>query len=133
SAVVMLLQPPSVTTATLTNATPNANYNATLQATGGVGTLTWSLASGALPAGLSLGSSGTITGDPTVSGTSTFTVQVTDSSAVPGGPASAQAQFNLTVVTVVSFSTTSLPAGSVGITYLAGIDASGGTLPYAWS
>ena len=54
SAVVMVSPPPSITTTTLTNATPNANYSATLQATGGVGTLTWSLASGALPTGLSL-------------------------------------------------------------------------------
>ena len=99
SAVVMVSPPPSITTTTLTNATPNANYSATLQATGGVGTLTWSLAGGALPTGLSLSSSGAITGDPTVSGTSTFTVQVTDSSAAPGGPASAQAQLSLTVVT----------------------------------
>ncbi|MGA2986911.1 MAG: putative Ig domain-containing protein [Terriglobia bacterium] len=133
SAVVMVLPPPSVTATALTNATPNANYSATLQATGGVGTLTWTVAGGALPTGLSLSGSGAITGDPTVSGTSTFTVQVTDSSAAPGGPASAQAQFSLTVVMVVSISTTSLPAGSAGIAYLAGIDASGGTPPYAWS
>ena len=33
----------------------------------------------------------------------------------------------------MSISTTSLPAGSEGITYLAGIDASGGTPPYTWS
>jgi len=116
----------------MTDATPNANYSATLQASGGVGTLKWSLASGALPTGLSLSSSGAITGDPTVSGTSTFTVQVTDSSAAQGGPASAQAQLSLTVVTVVNVSTTALPAGSAGVSYLAGIDASGGTPPYTW-
>jgi len=125
--------PPSITTTALTNATPDANYSATLQATGGVGTLTWTLASGALPTGLSLSSSGAITGTPTVSGTSTFTVQATDSSAASGGPGSAQAQLSLTVVTVVSITTTSLPAGSAGIAYHAGIDASGGTPPYTWS
>ena len=123
----------SITTTTLTNATPNANYTATLQSTGGVGTLTWILASGALPTGLSLSSSGVIAGDPTVPGTFTFTVQVTDSSAGPGGPDSAQAQLSLTVVTVMSMITASLPAGSEGITYLAAIDASGGTPPYTWS
>ncbi len=133
SAVIVVSPPPSIMTTTLVNATPNTNYSATLQATGGVGTLTWSLASGPLPTGLSLSSTGAITGDPTVSGTSTFTVQVTDSSAAPEGPASAQAQFSLAVVTVVNISTTSLPAGSEGITYLAGIDASGGTPPYGWS
>ncbi|MGD0226113.1 MAG: putative Ig domain-containing protein [Terriglobia bacterium] len=133
SVAVTVTPPPSITTKTLTEATPNANYSATLEATGGAGTLTWSLASGTLPTGLSLSSSGAITGDPTASGTSTFTVQVADSSAAPSGPATAQAQLSLTVVTAVSITTTALPAGSEGIAYLAGVDASGGTPPYTWS
>jgi hypothetical protein len=133
SAVVMISPPPTVTTTALSNATPNATYSATLQATGGVGTLTWSIASGTLPTGLSLNNSGVISGDPTVSGTSTFTVQVTDSSAAVGGPVSGEAKLSLTVVTTVSISTNALPAGSEGIAYLASIDASGGTPPYIWS
>ncbi len=133
SAVVMVSPGPSITTTTLTNATPNANYSATLQATGGVGTLTWSVVSGTLPTGLSLNNSGAITGDPTVSGTSVFTVQVADSSASSGGPATTQAQLSLTVVTAVSISTTSLPTGSEGVAYLASMDASGGTPPYTWT
>ena len=133
SVVVIIYPPPGITTTTLTNATPNANYNASLQATGGAGTLTWTVAGGSLPTGLSLSNSGAITGDPTVSGTFSFAVQTTDSSAAQSGPDSAQAQLSLTVVTVVAISTTSLPAGSEGITYLAGIDASGGTPPYTWS
>jgi hypothetical protein len=40
--------------------------------------LTWSLAAGALPAGLSLSADGVISGTPTTIGTSTFTVKVTD-------------------------------------------------------
>ncbi len=122
-----------ITTTTLVNATPNANYSATLRATGGVGALTWSLVAGALPTGLSLSPSGVIAGDPTVSGTSIFTVQVTDSSTAPGGPSSAQAQLSLTVVTAIGIVTASLPAGSQGVAYLAQIEASGGTLPYTWS
>ena len=102
SVVVMISPPPGITTTTLTNATPNANYSATLQATGGAGTLTWTVASGSLPTGLSLSNSGVITGDPTVSGTFSFTVQATDSSAAQSGPDSAQAQLSLTVVTVVA-------------------------------
>jgi hypothetical protein len=133
SVAVVVSPPPSVTTTTLTNATPNANYSAALQATGGVGMLTWNLTSGSLPAGLSLSSAGAITGVPTASGASAFTVQVTDSSAAAGGSAAVQAQLSLTVVTVVDISTKSLPAGSEGISYLAGIEASGGTPPYIWS
>jgi len=133
SGTVIVTPPPAITTKTLSEASPNANYSATLQATGGAGTLTWSLAGGTLPTGLSLGISGAITGDPTASGTSTFTVQVADSSAASCGPATAQAQLSLTVVTAVSITTTALPAGSEGITYLAGVEATGGTPPYTWS
>jgi hypothetical protein len=56
-------------------------YSVSLSATGGFGTLTWSLASGLLPAGLSLNSGGMISGTtPATGGTFDFTVQVTDSS-----------------------------------------------------
>ena len=134
SAAVVVAPTPGITPATLTDATPNANYSAILQATGGVGTLTWSLVSGALPTGLSLSSAGTISGVPTVSGTSTFTAQVADTSpASSGGPATAQGQFALTVVTVVSIVTSALPSGSAGVAYLEGVGATGGTPPYTWS
>jgi hypothetical protein len=133
SAVVEVSPPPGISTTTLPIATPNAGYNAVLQASGGVGALTWSLDGGALPTGLSLSSSGAISGVPTVSGTSTFTVQVTDSSTAPGGPASAQAQLSLTVAGGLNISTKSLPSGAPGVAYQAGIEASGGAPPYTWS
>jgi hypothetical protein len=132
STVVIISPPLGIATTTLPNATPNANYSATLQATGGAGTLTWSLAAGVLPVGLSLSKSGVISGYPTVPGTSTFTVQVSDSSSSLVGENYAQAQLSLTVVTLVSISTLSLPSGSEGITYLAGFAATGGTPPYTW-
>jgi hypothetical protein len=62
-------------------------YNATLQATGGIQPYTWSVAQGQLPAGLTLsatgGVNGTISGTPILVGSSTFTVQVTDSESTP--------------------------------------------------
>jgi hypothetical protein len=70
-----------VTTATVPGALAGEPYSATLAASGGVAPYTWSLASGSLPAGLTLDpSTGTITGTPASPGTSTFTVAVTDSS-----------------------------------------------------
>ena len=55
-------------------------YNQLLGATGDA-TITWSLASGStLPAGLSLGTDGTISGKPTTAGTYTFTVTATNAS-----------------------------------------------------
>jgi Putative Ig domain/Matrixin/Ig-like domain from next to BRCA1 gene/FG-GAP-like repeat len=70
----------SVTTASLPNGTVNTSYAATLQASGGTPPYSWSLTSGALPAGLSLNATtGVINGTPTTAATANFTVQVRDS------------------------------------------------------
>ena len=59
-----------------------------LTATGGVAPYTWTLTSGALPAGLTLGSDGSVSGTPTSAGSFTFTIQAADSgsssASVPG-------------------------------------------------
>ena len=68
----------SITTTSLPNGVKGHFYGATLVATGGVWPRTWSLASGSLPPGLSLDSGGVISGTPTSTGTSNFTVRVTD-------------------------------------------------------
>jgi len=55
-----------------------AAYTATLAAAGGTPPYTWSIASGALPAGLTLtAATGVISGTPTATGTASFTVKVT--------------------------------------------------------
>jgi thermitase len=69
---------PSITTASLPAGQVGTAYVATLTATGGQAPYTWSLAGGALPAGIVLGSSsGTLSGTPTASGTFSFTARVT--------------------------------------------------------
>jgi len=73
----------TITTTTLPNGTVNTAYSQTLTSTGGTGTVTWSLDSGSLPPGLSLNSSGTISGTPTTAGTYTFMVEAEDSSTPP--------------------------------------------------
>ena len=72
--------PLSVATTPLALATKGSPYSASLTATGGTAPYVWRPL-GALPAGLSLSSGGVITGTPSVLGTFTFTVQVTDSTA----------------------------------------------------
>jgi hypothetical protein len=73
--------PPSITTTSLTSGAQNVSYSATMAASGGVPPYSWSITAGSLPAGLTLSGSGVISGTPTGSGTSTFTVQVADSTA----------------------------------------------------
>ncbi|PSH04763.1 MAG: hypothetical protein CXZ00_05165 [Acidobacteria bacterium] len=68
-----------IMTRALPNGIQNWSYTATLQITGGTAPYSWSVSSGSLPAGLTLtGATGTISGTPTTSGTSAFTVVATD-------------------------------------------------------
>jgi len=84
-----------ITTTSLPIATRDALYSQTLAATGGIAPYGWSVAAGALPAGLSLdASTGAISGTPTATGTCSFTAQVTDSQ---GTPASATAALSIAV------------------------------------
>ncbi len=81
-------------------------YSQTLSATGS-GPYTWDVTAGALPNGLSLGSSsGTISGTPAAGGTSNATIQATDSSG-----ATASVAFTLTVISA-SFTGLSSTAAS---------------------
>jgi uncharacterized protein (TIGR03437 family) len=76
----MSVTPIGLTTATaLPYGNVGAPYHQTLTATSGSGALTWTLASfNYLPAGLSLSSSGSISGTPTQTGQFQFTINVTD-------------------------------------------------------
>jgi hypothetical protein len=82
--------------ATLPGGNVGSAYTANVAATGGYPSYSFALASGSLPSGLSLSSSGLISGTPTAGGTSTFTVTVTDSF---GNSATSGTQ-SLTVVAV---------------------------------
>jgi hypothetical protein len=106
----------------------------TLQATGGVGTLTWTVSAGSLPPGLSglpsTGSTVTISGTPTTQGTFNFTVRVTDSL----GQSDTQAlSITINQPPPVSITTPSLPAGSIGQPYNQTVAATGGTGARTWS
>jgi hypothetical protein len=78
-----------VTTTSLPEATLGVTYAATLGAYGGTPPYTWSVASGSLPAGLSLSSAGAISGAPEATGSFSFTVQVSDSTSPESQTASA--------------------------------------------
>ncbi len=66
------------TASPLTAGQAGAAYSQQLTETGGTDPVLWSISSGSLPAGLTMDGTGLITGTPTSSGTSSFTVQVDD-------------------------------------------------------
>jgi hypothetical protein len=83
-----------ITTTSLPNGEATAPYSENLTACGGSGSSSsWAITSGTLPGGLSLNNTtGLISGTPTTSGTSGFTVKVTDSK---GGTASENLSINI--------------------------------------
>ena len=83
------------TTSPLPSGTVGTAYSQQFTATGGTGTDSWTVASGStLPAGLSLSSTGVLSGTPTAAGTFTFGITATDG-AVP--PAVVTSTFTLVI------------------------------------
>ena len=103
---------PTVTTPSLADGTTGSSYSATLAATGGTGSYTWSVTLGSLPAGLLLNTStGVIHGTPTGTGTATFTVSATD-----GTPKTGSKSLTLTVNAAGGGpADTTAPSGSVSL------------------
>lgn len=92
---------------------------------------TWKVLSGVLPGGLSLNAStGLLSGTPTTTGTSQFTLQLTDST-----QSATSSAFTLTIAPQLVITTTVLSDGAVGKPYPANqkISATGGTPPYTFS
>ncbi|HTK75119.1 MAG TPA: putative Ig domain-containing protein, partial [Gemmataceae bacterium] len=125
------VDPPTltVTTATLPNATVGVAYSQTLAASGGSGGNAWTISAGSLPAGLNLSAAGAITGTPTATGASNFTVRVADN----GGRSATKALSIVVDPPALTITTTALPPGVVGAAYSFAFSATGGTGGYAWS
>jgi hypothetical protein len=100
----------TIVTSSLSNGTVGTGYTQTLAASGGAGTYTFAIlsGSGSLPDGLTLGSSGTITGTPTATGTFTFSVQVTDSA-----PNTYSKAFSLTIASAATTSSATSVSTSI--------------------
>lgn len=119
------------TPATLPNGSVGVAYSQTIAATGGTPPYIFSLQGGTLPAGLTLNTSGLISGTPLGAATSSFTVRAQDAAG-----ASVTGTFTLAVGSVVSgivISPSTVPGGSVGVTYSQTLTASGGVAPYIFS
>ena len=117
------------TVSPLPSATMNAPYSFNLESSGGVGRHDWYRVGGALPQGVVLSESGTLSGTPTQQGTSQFRIAVYDIS-----QAYDEKTFSLTVNPPVAITTSSpLPTATEGVQYSPSLSASGGTTPYSWT
>jgi hypothetical protein len=116
----------SISTSGLPGATVGTSYSTTLAASGGSGTKSWAITAGSLPAGLSLSSSGVLSGTPTAPGTASFTAKVS------AGTASSQRQFSLGVAAALEIAAPATQVAEVAVPLTIELNATGGSAPYRW-
>lgn len=123
---------PTITTLQLPSGQNGVPYNQTIAASGGVTPLTFTLSSGALPTGLTLSTNGVISGTPSSSGSSAFTVKVADAGTPP---LTVSQGYTITVAPAppLSIPAAVLQQGVTGTAYSATIGAKGGIPPLTWS
>lgn len=119
----------SITPPTLPDGSVGTLYTQTLTATGGAGPYTFSLASGALPTGLSISPAGNLTGTPSAAGVFNFTISAQDS----GGCVGVQSYTITTTCPAIALSPATLPNATLGTSYNQNLSSSGGTLPYSYA
>lgn len=108
------------------NGAVGSSYSAALTASGGSGTYTF--AASGLPPGLTLASSGTLSGTPTTAGTYSVAVTVTDSTGL-----TTSVSFNLTIAAKLVVTPSTIANAVVGTAISAvNLTATGGTPPYRW-
>lgn len=134
---VVISTAPTITVSPTTlpaGAAVGSAYNTTISASGGTSPYTFTVSAGALPAGMTLSSSGTLSGTPTAGGTFNFTVRATDASGAPGPYSGTQAYTFTVAAPTVNLPATTLANGTMGQAYSASLNpASGGTSPYTYT
>ena len=116
---------PAINSSPLLACTAGSNCVRPLSVSGGTAPFTWTISSGALPAGMSINSSGVIGGTPSAVASptsSTFSVTATDVAT-----ASSTQQFTLLVNPAIVISPSSLPATTSGLAYSQTLTTTGGT------
>ncbi len=121
---------PVIVTSSLPAGTEGLAYEAALEISGGLAPFDWDVTEGTLPEGIGLYHDGRLLGTPEAAGISLFTVRVTDARSNHD-----EREYSIEIVSEggdVRMMTTSLPAAMHGYPYQFDLQATGGTLPYAW-
>nr|MBN2278294.1 choice-of-anchor J domain-containing protein [candidate division Zixibacteria bacterium] len=122
------LNAPIITTETLPDWTAGHAYSRQLTASGGSGTLLWSdINLDLIGTGLTLSSSGLLSGTPLDAGTVSFTARVTDEAMQ-----SDEKPFSFTINQSLAITTSELPDWTAGSAYSQQLAATGGTGTKAW-
>jgi len=128
-------QAPGIATSSLANGQAGVAYTpANMSATGGYGGFSYAWTATGLPPGLTLSSTGSLSGTPAHIGTYSVTLTVTDR--VSGLTFTQASPMPITIAApspALSIGTTSLPAGETGVSYSATVASAGGFGTVVWS
>jgi outer membrane autotransporter protein len=113
--------------------TAGTAYSQTFTASNGIAPYAYAISAGALPAGLTLnGTTGALSGTPTVAGTFNFSVRATDSTT--GTAATVTNAYTLTLsAPTITINPPVLPNGIFSVPYNHVLTAIGGTAPYTFA
>lgn len=111
----------------LTTAVASLPYSFNLALQGGTPPFNWGLIGGNLPSGLSLHSTGNISGTTSSSGTSQFTVEVEDANGL-----TVSRQLQITSVDLIITTPSGLPGGVINVPYQLALSATGGVAPFTY-
>jgi len=120
--------PVSIQTTSLADGYTGRTYSATISLAGGAAPFTWSIDSGTLPAGLSLGTDGAIAGTPSATGSASVALRVVDRDS-----RNATQSLTLAVFAPTAITAGPCPDGYRTEAYSAQWMVSGGRSPLTWS
>ena len=121
----------TVSPTSLLAGTAGVAYNQVVTASGGLAPYAFGVTTGSLPAGLTLSTSGTVSGTPAGAGSSTLTIRATDFNAC-----FADRVYTVAVAAggcpTIAVSPSTLPGGTTGVVYNQALTGSGGLAPYTF-
>jgi hypothetical protein len=130
----LTIAPPNIVVdpPTLASGTVASPYSASVSASGGNGSYTYAITSGALPSGITLdGATGVLSGTTTSSGSFTFDVTASDETSPAG---SGKRSYTLVIAPpIITVNPASLTSATAGTSYSQSFTASGGVGTYTYA